>query len=229
MSKLLRTWDLSEVSQLVSDKTRIQIQPGPQTQFNCLYYALITLLPNKIQTHECIRRGFRRSASQLLFILISLHPLPCSQQTEQHAYPPLCLCTCCLLSPEYAFCLSSWPPFCGVFWLDGGPRAGSEGIHPRQNQRDRSESIALQGRGRQDSKGETTVCEAVVRRYSYRVEWGSVGMYGIFSFLVILRTVPGCSLWLFWSGLLNEPVCIHSVVTLCPFVLLQFPWLKPVA
>lgn len=41
-------------------------------------------------------------------------------------------------------------------------------------------------RGEQDSKGDTVYHEAVVSGYSYRAEQGSMGVYRIFPFLVIL-------------------------------------------
>ena len=114
----------------------------------------------------------------------------------------------------------------------------SERIHPRQKKRDRSLLNMLQVSGGRDSKEETISNKMVARGHSYWAEWGSMGTYGIFPFLVISGTVPsynwsvrayGYFYGYFEMGRLMSLFACSLVVAVGPFAFIKLPLFKCIA
>ena len=103
-------------------------------------------------------------------------------------------------------------------WVGAGS-TGSERIHPKKNKRVGSLLNTLQGSsgtGQQRRDGQKTVVED----HSYKAEWGSMGTYGVFLFLVILGTVPCCH-WSVRASGYFKAVCFQLRGHHGPFCLAQ--------
>lgn len=84
----------------------------------------------------------------------------------------------CLLIGDRATGQPSWANMGQPSWMEASG-VGDEINHQSQNKGEWSLLNTLDRGGRQDNKAETSCNEVVVRGYSYRAEWRSMGTYVI--------------------------------------------------